>query len=137
MVTTLILAAALASQCVHHKHHNSKGLPVLALDQCSAVLPYPQWQPRDNEDTLSSMTPVELAPVTRYVPITLTEPCHVYSATTSGWGWWTEITSGVMTSAPSIGLGRVRAPEIDPAGALTALTMLAAGIAVIRGGKQK
>ena len=139
MINTLILAAALASQCTHHVHHKAHGLPALALDQCSSVLPYPQWQPRDNEDSLSQLTPVELAPLTRYLSITLTEPCHVYSATSSGWGWMElmELNSGGATSVPSIGIGRVRAPEIDPRGGIEAVTILALGLLIIKGGNRK
>ena len=136
MVTTLILAATLASQCVHHKAPSHKAPHARPEPQCAAVLPYPQWQPRENEDSLlSEITPVALPSLTRYLVITTVEPCHVYSATSSGWGWM-ELNSGGATSVPSIGIGRVRAPEIDPRGGIEAVTILALGLIIIKGGRK-
>jgi hypothetical protein len=130
MVTTLILAATIASQCVHHKAprhlHSKRPEP-----QCESVLPYPNWQPRDNEDSLSQdsmLEPLSIGPLTRYVTITQTEPCHVYSATLSGWGWWYELTSAGGGYVPAV--RGFRAPELDPTNGVASVTLLALALII-------
>jgi len=44
-------------------------------------------------------------------------------------------SGGTVGSISIRGVSSMRAPEIDPAGATTALTMLACGIAIMRSGR--
>ena len=116
-------------QCVHHKHLAGAPSPV----QSCVATRYTVLTPAPAD--LAVPEPVELTTLTRYAIIeTAAPPCgyvHTASATSSGWGWM-ELNSGGATSVPSIGIGRVRAPEIDPSGAVSALTILAMSLAVIR-----
>jgi hypothetical protein len=47
--------------------------------------------------------------------------------------WWQEIISELCGQQGTNGGGTVAAPEIDPAGAMAALSLLAGGLAVMRG----
>jgi hypothetical protein len=125
MIATLTLAAALQSPCVHHKHHSREIQPEQSC--VSRVYPYPGWQPRDNEDSLSSgsnLEPLTIGPLTKYLTMTTIEPCHVWSS------------AGGLSWQPT-GAALVRAPEIDPRGGIESVTLLALALIVFTGRKRK
>ena len=130
MIITLTLAATLSYAQCHPKPHHARHMRPTPEATCAPpVLPYATWQPRDNEDSLSPLT---IGPLTRYLIITRTEPCYVYSSIGGIMG---DYSSGGGISVHGLPSMRTAAPEIDPAGWPAGLTMLAAGVAVIRGGR--
>ena len=124
-------------QCVHHKHVAGAPSPV----QSCVATRYTVLTPAPAD--LAVPEPVELTTLTRYAIIeTAAPPCgYVHTAMASP-DWWptggSTITSGgsTITSGGSTitygGSTITRAPEIDPSGAVSALTILAMSLAVIR-----
>ena len=135
MINTLILAAAIASQCMrpmppsHHVHHATRLTTTVqscAPVSSSAALP----AILSDED----IEPIALGLLTKYLIVTDTEPCHVYTSANnsffSGWDW---------PAAPNLrGIqGSFRAPELDPRGGLEAVLALSIALIILDARKIK
>ena len=120
-------------QCVHHKHLAGAPSPV----QSCVATRYTVLTPAPAD--LAVPEPVELTTLTRYAIIeTAAPPCgyvHTAMASPDWWptgGLWSDLTSGGGGGGALPHVGSFRAPEIDPSGAVSALTILAMSLAVIR-----
>ena len=152
MIETLILAAAIGgcplpgALAPPHKHHKHKVVPETS---CSCLEAYPRTivLPAPEPD----IEPIELGIYRYYTVISFNDPAYSESFDTwetgfyGAWGW----NDGIGTPAQPVQVwhsshvpgGRRyvggptprEAPEIDPSGATSGLTLLAGALAVARG----
>lgn len=116
-------------QCVHHKHVAGAPSPV----QSCVATRYTVLTPAASADDTPAL---ESVIATRYVIVdanALCAPVYVVH-TDSGWFDWLGGGGGGggHIGVPSLGGGHFKAPEIDPGSAISALTILAMSLAVIR-----
>ena len=119
MIHTLMAAVILASPCaaphLSHKVHRSTKLPVM-VQSCVQALPSAALPVSLKDEDIESVTTGVL---TKYLTITETEPCHVYS-------------SVYPTSFISGGYARtLRAPELDPRSGIESVIMLTLGLLIL------
>ena len=116
MIATIALATALSNcpkPAIHHRHK-------APIASCVAEEPRTILLPAPADD----LEPVALAALTKYNVIEITsEPLPVSCSATTYWPTF----DGNLRAA--------KAPEIDPAGTLPALTLLAGAICCIKGSK--
>ena len=120
MIHTLMAAVILASPCaaphLSHKVHHSTKLPVMA-QSCVQALPSAALPVSLKDEDIE---PVTTGVLTKYLTITETEPCHVYSS--ASFPTWT------------FGGGRstmLRAPELDPRSGIESVLMLTIGLLIL------
>ena len=123
MIATIALATALSNcpkPAIHHRHK-------APIASCVAEEPRTILLPAPADD----LEPVALPVLTKYNIIEIIpEPISINCSAASDWSWPT--TGGIM-GGTSRAIHAAKAPEIDPAGALPALTLLAGAICCIKG----
>ena len=119
MIHILMAAVILASPCVapHHPHkvHHYTKLPV-TVQSCVQALPSAALPASLKDDDIE---PVTTGVLTKYLTITDTEPCHVYSS-----AYPTGFISGGYAHT-------LRAPELDPRSGIESVLMLTIGLLIL------
>jgi hypothetical protein len=118
---TLIAAALIAPCGIPHKHKaHAAAVPMCAMS------PLPVMLPAEPE-----IDPIRLNTLTRYVVLTQQE----YVSVNCGNNWFSGLDTGSHNVVGSYSIGR--APEIDPSGAIPALTLMLGCITVFLSNKQR